>query len=138
MMTVEELHRLLGDALEKLREVTGLEDRATAAQRKYEQFQHQHAALIDAHAKVKEDSDAHLAENLAKLNDETAVHAGKVEDLKKQRDQLEVLHREQEEKADNTLSSLNTRIGTARKELAEWETRRDKVKNDVLEIAKSL
>ena len=137
-MNIRELHQALGDAIAKLDEVQGIEDRALGAQRRYEQFQVQHAAMLEAHAKIKEDSDAYLAANLAKLSAEKDVYADQVEELKKQRDQLDLLNQQQQENAGNTLTAINKQIGIARQDLAELEIRREKARNEVLEIAKSL
>lgn len=137
-MDIHEFYKALGDALGKLEVVKGVEDRADAAQRRLQAKEGELAALADAHARLKADSDRRLADNLAKFNDETVKHNQEIHALKKQIDQLNELHKTQQENASATLTKLNADVAVARKEHDEMLISREKMRNEIIDLAKKI
>lgn len=137
-LTVHEFYQVLGDAIASLDKAKGADEQVNTAQRRLNDLNTQIAALADAHAKLKADSDAHLAANLAKFNEETVKHNNEVEARKKQLAALDELHRTQQENASNTLTHLNAQIGVAKHDVDRWSARREQLKNEAIEYAKSL
>ena len=135
-MDMREFHRALGESLDALDRASGAEERVKAAERQLSAKQGEIDALAAAHAKLKQDSDAHLATNLAKLNEETVHHNNEIDDLKKKLAAMHELHQTQQENASNTLTHLNMQVGMARKELDELNIEREKTKNHMLEYAR--
>lgn len=135
-MDIHEFSKTLGDALAKLDEVKGADERAETARRRLEAYNREIDALSEARAKMKEESDAHLAGNLSKLNAETTKHNLEVTELQKQISALQLMHKTQQENASNTLTDLNTRIGVARKELDAVMIEKEKTKGHMLDFAK--
>lgn len=135
-MEVHDFYKVLGASLDALDRATGAEDRVKTAERQLQNKQNEISALADAHAKLKADSDAHLATNLAKLNEETVRHNNEVGEMQRKIRALEEMHKTQQENASNTLTHLNTQIGLARKELDEINIEREKTKNHMLDYAR--
>jgi chromosome segregation ATPase len=134
-MQVREFAAALTAALDILDQVAGAEDRAAGAERQVAAAESKLAAHAEAHAKLKADSDAHLQDNLARLNEETAAHQSAVDRLRKQHSQLELRGKEQLENASAMLTSLNSQVGEMRKERDALSIEINKMKATVTDLA---
>lgn len=135
-LTVHEFYQVLGDALKRLDDAKSAGELADAAQRRLNNLNHEISALADAHGKLKADSDAHLAANQAKMNEETAKHQAEIDALKKQYNALEDLHKTQRENASATITRLNTEIAVAQKHRDEMNIENERMKSNMHEFAR--
>jgi chromosome segregation ATPase len=134
-MDIHEFHKALGESLDAMDRAAGAEDRVKAAERQLAQKQTEINALTDAHAKLKKQSDDHLAANLARLNEETEQHNAAVAELKRQHFVLEQRNKEQLENASSTLTNINASVGTARQERDDLLIEVSKLRGQVQDIA---
>jgi len=137
-MNVREFSAALQDALEALAKAENADDTAAAAERRATAAETRLQAAAEAHAKLKTDSDAHLATNLDRLNAETERHNGLVADAQKKLSQLDEAHKAQIENATSTLTQLNTDVGVMRKAKDDLAIEVERQRNMILDLAKKL
>jgi hypothetical protein len=134
-MDIHQFHSALGQAIAALDRAGGAEERAKVAERALLAKQNELNALADAHAKLKADSDAHLAANLARMNEETEKHNALVAQLKREAFAHEQRNKDQTENASAALTALNAQVGIVKKDLDDMLIQREKMKNDAIEYA---
>jgi hypothetical protein len=137
-MDMREFHRTLGESLDALDRASGAEERVKGAERLLANKQHEIDALSEAHAKLKKQSDDHLAANLARMNEETEKWNASVADLKRQHFALEQRNKEQIDNSSSMLTNINTEIGVRRKELDAMRIEHERRKNEAVEYANRL
>jgi hypothetical protein len=137
-MNVREFSAALQDALEAIGKAENADDTAAAAERRATAAETRLQAAAEAHAKLKAQSDAHLATSLDRLNAETERHHGLVADAQKKLAQLDEAHKAQIENATVTLTQLNTDVGVMRKAKDELAIDVERQRNMILDLAKKL
>jgi chromosome segregation ATPase len=137
-MNVREFAVALTNSLDALDKVAGVEDRAAAAERRVQAAEARLSEASEAHAKLRADSDAHLAKNLDTLNAETVRHNDLVNEARKKMAKLDELHKTQIDNAGGTLTKLNTDVGLLRKQRDDLAIEIEKHRNTILDLAKKL
>ena len=137
-MDIHEFYATLGNALHKLGEADGAEERARGAERRLSAAETALAGHAEAAAKLKKDADDRLESNRKLWNEEWQKHTDRIEELKKAAARLEDLHKAQSESAGNTLSKLNADISISQKLKAQLDIDINKMRETIHDMAAKL